>query len=344
MLLSSDWHLDEDPDNEYRWLIWEDVRAQIRGGQKLVYMLGDLGDKKDRHGGEFANRVIDEIDKTCELGVELHGEDFAFVFIPGNHDRSIKGRAYWRMINKLSHACAIFLEEPTRSGDQWFLPWSADPATDWADLDYDGIKVVFMHQTLHGARAEGAGHREMEGLPGIPKFPADVLVYSGDIHLPQVVPWGADVVYVGAPHTVRFGDEHDCRMLVLDESTYEVTDIVFRNHVPIKMVAKCGSLAELEALETQPGDKLKIKFTVPADRIEQWAVDEAEIRRWAAGRGIELAAIEPAIDQHVADDEDRPIDVFNYDPVSILLEYAQAEGLDDGLLLAGQDLLKEEPL
>jgi hypothetical protein len=187
-----------------------------------------------------------------------------------------------------------------------------------------------------GAKAEGSQHRELDGLPGIPKFPKHVKVYSGDIHLPQLVLWGAPVTYVGAPHRVRYGDDHVCRMLALDSETYEIAEELVLDS-PLKAVIDISSLEQFKGLGLAPGDMVRVRFTIPPNRIEQWAVDEADLREMASQAGITLASIEPIVEQH--GEEDQPIEGFDKDPRSVLEAFAREEGLDQGLLNAGLALL-----
>jgi hypothetical protein len=341
ILLTSDWHLCNDPANEYRWLVWEAVRNQIRAGCSCVYMLGDLCEHKDKHPAELVNRILAEIAETRDVGTSWYGENFLLVFLLGNHDKPLRGDPFWNLLN-YTIGPVMFLTEPAvlGDGDELFLPYSADPETEWADIDFESPRVVFMHQTLPGAKAEGVGHREMAGKPGIPIFPKHLKIYSGDIHLPQVIKRGADVEYVGAPHLVRFGDDHRTRMLRLDPVSFSIAEEIILE-APEKKIAEISSLDQLIALSVKSGDKLRIRYTVPADKIEQWPVEEQEIKRWALAHGIEIASIEPIVEV-LRTNTDLSVTEFDQDPEAILGLFAQDEGIDDGLWKAGQELLKGE--
>jgi hypothetical protein len=342
ILLTSDWHLDSDPANAYRWLVWQAVREQIRTGCNQIYMVGDLCEHKDKHAATMVNGILDEITMTVELGKDLYGDDFLLIFLLGNHDKPLKGDPFWNLINYLNGP-VLFLVEPTllANGEALFLPHSDDPATEWADIDFESPRAVFLHQTLPGAKAEGMGHREMDGLAGIPIFPKHLKVYSGDIHLPQIVNRGAAVEYVGAPHLVRFGDDHRTRMLRLDPVDYSIIDEIILD-APRKTIAEIKSTEELQKLSVKRGDKIRVRFTIPHDKIEQWSVEETEIKRWAAERGIEIASIEPIIEAIQYTEHDAPIVGFDQDPRTILDLFAQEEGIDEGLWQAGTALLKGE--
>jgi DNA repair exonuclease SbcCD nuclease subunit len=342
VIVSSDWHLDDDPDNSYRWLVFDAWKRQIDLGERRFLMLGDLCEKKDKHSAELVNKLLDAFMDLCEYAEtrfqnEACIEELEIGLLRGNHDMPLRGKPFWNLFNS-SLMPIKFIDQPEVVDDMLFLPYSADPATEWAALDYREIKVVFIHQTLAGAKAEGIGHREMEGKPGTPKFPPGLKIYSGDIHLPQIVKWGSDVEYVGAPHLVRFGDDHRTRMLRLDESSYEIIEEISLDP-PSKLVIACGSIADLRRSAAQQGDQVKIRFTIPLARIEQWPVEEAEIKRWAQDQGIEIASIEPIIEQRPTDN-DEPVARFDEDPFSVLAEFAAQEGLDAGLIKAAKLLLK----
>ena len=343
MILTSDWHLDDNPDNFYRWFVFDSLKAQLEQGETRFVMLGDLCDKKDRHSAELVNQLLDAFSDLCQHAYNFTAQ-FEFIILCGNHDLPLRGAPYWNLLNYLGQPYQ-FLTEPTLIGAKLFLPYSHDPACDWnnlffgqSKLDFSQIKTIFMHQTLTGARAEGSGHRVMEGKPGIPLFPAHVKVYSGDIHLPQTIKWGCDVEYVGAPHLVRFGDDHPMRLLRLDETSYEIAEEILLEP-PGKMVVAVSSIAELRACPAKAGDQVRVRFTIPHDKIEQWGIEEAEVKRWAAELGVDLASIEPIIERYANDEQDRPVDTFNYDPLALLEQFAATEGLDQGLFEAGRALL-----
>jgi hypothetical protein len=337
MILTSDWHLDDNPANDYRWLVFDALKAQRAQGEHTFYMLGDLCDKKDRHSAALVNRLVDAFVDFFSRG---RGE--RMVILRGNHDDALKGKPFWNILNALELPIT-FIDEITLMGNRLFLPYSPDPATEWADIPYKGIKAVFIHQTLTGAKAEGAMHREMEGKPGIPLFPPGLKIYSGDIHLPQLVNWGSDVVYVGAPHLVRFGDEHETRLLRIDEAAYDITEIIQLRTIH-KTILSVSSMGDPAWETPQPGDAVKVRFSLASDQIEQWPIIENQIKEWAVDKQVVLSSIEPIIEQ-VASTRDVPVaDGFDQDPYALLYAFAEAEGLDPGLVLAAETLLESGKL
>lgn len=338
MILVSDTHLEDGADKEYRWAFFEALREQIRMGERRIFHLGDLTDKKDRHSAALVNRIIQEFDllATDDWGDPVEGLDITV--LKGNHDQPLKGDPFWAILDTMQ-APVCFIYEPTTVGDMMFLPHSENPAVEWASLDFTGVKVVFIHQTLTGVKAEGGAHHVLEGLAGIPKFPPHVKVYSGDIHLPQTIKWGTDVTYVGAPHRVRFGDDHQCRLLRLDDVDYSIIEEIHLDS-PQKAVVEVSSVAELKALGLAQGDMARVRFVVPPDRLESFAVDEAAIKAYAAETGIVLDGIAPIVDQKAAPGA---ADMkFDSNPITMFKQFAAAEGLDPGLLEAGMDMLKAE--
>lgn len=345
MILTSDWHLDDNPQNKYRWAIFERLREQIEAGERVIYMLGDICEHKDKHSAALVNRVFKEL---CALG-DCYAANFGvdedenysgldLTFMLGNHDKPLAGEPYWALLDHLGLP-TCFITVPTTVGNQLFLPYSADPATEWATLDFTGIKVAFIHQTLAGAKAEGAAHRVMDGKPGIPKFPNHIKVYSGDIHMPQIVRWGAEVTYVGSPHRVRYGDEHITRMLRLDDTTYEITEEIILDS-PAKSVVEISSLQDLQALGLHAEDMVRIRFVLPPDKIESYAKEEAAIKAYAASAGFTLAGIEPIVERAA---QPGAHDIkFDTDPLQVYREFAAAEDLDAGLVAAGLGILKAE--
>ena len=284
-LLVSDTHFVDEPACAYRWGLWPWLRQTIKEEKvKTVCHLGDLVDRKDNHPASLVNRLADEIRKTrAETAAEM-------VFMPGNHDWLKDGEEFFRWLRHLDgvHYPTAPWEHPDAKGPSaYFLPYSKDPVRAWAGLDFSHYDYLFMHQTVEGSVTSNG-----EKLPGemLPALNAGK-VYSGDIHVPQVVktPAGA-VEYVGSPYHVHFGDNFSPRCVLIEAGGRAINLKV--PGMPKRVTVRAHSLAQLKSFYWQDGDQGKVRLMLPPEERADWA----RLRREAAvilrSRGVHVHGIE----------------------------------------------------
>ena len=323
MILTADWHLDDKPENNYRWEVFRALEKLLATTEeKEIFVLGDLGDRKDRHSADLVNRVFDEFNGLLAHGADIH-------VIMGNHDAPLNGPAYWEILNNIQGKLN-FYSEPAALGDLILLPYTPNPSSDWSDIDWDAYKAAFLHQPIAGGIYNGG---KLEHGSAMPVFPRKLHAYAGDLHYPQVV---KGVTYVGSPSRVRFGDNHSCRLLVLN-SDYEIAEELVLDS-PLKSIVTITDMSELKSLEWLPGDMLRVRFEFEPGRHEGFPVEVQRIREWADKEGVVLASVEGVVMQDKAVVE---APRFDADPVAVMAAFAKQEGLDEGLVEAGNWLLKQ---
>jgi hypothetical protein len=319
-LLATDLHLDDNPDNDYRWAIWEHIlQAVIQHNVETVFILGDWIDRKDRFTARFINRLFDEVYRLCNRA--------RLVVLRGNHDTTMTPPSYFDFLAGGPIAGFEYITQPRPFLSQlMLLPFTARPKTDWADLRLAEYKAVFMHATVTGAVVENGTVMENANFPVLPR---EVKFYSGDIHVPQTV---RNVVYVGAPHPIKFGDSFPCRMLLLDNDYNIILELPLSP--PRKIMADIRDPAELARLSARHGDQIKIRFHADPAVVEHWGATEQAITRWAEEHGVTVSAIEVAVGIRAPDSLDA-----DQTPEAILRGFAEREGLSAELLQTGVDLL-----
>lgn len=257
-LLISDLHLTANPRHEYRWglfkwLVDECVSERVR----TLLVLGDLTDAKDYHPAELTNRVVDSLTMLTKLGIEI-------VILQGNHDYLRAGHAYFQFLNHLPGLKFI-----TRMTDSMlddgpsaiFMPHSKNPSKEWAGLDFSHFNYMFMHQTVSGSVASNGQLMDGDELPPLNAGK----VYSGDIHVPQVL---GDVEYVGSPYHVHFGDRFKPRAVLIDKRN-KAHDLHFETISRVTL--KIKSLRELKAVDwLKPRDQVRLKIELPAAERHDW--------------------------------------------------------------------------
>lgn len=320
MLLTADLHLTDAADDEYRWTVFDEIKKQR---PKTIYILGDLTDRKDRHSAILVNRIVEnlrDLAKSARVTV-----------IMGNHDQPLNGPPFWAFLGHIDNL--KFITKPTAQGQLLLLPYTADPKRDWNGFPWHLYRCLMMHQTVRGV---DLGHgRKADHAPRLPLFPPGIKVYSGDIHYPQTI---RGITYVGAPHRVRYGDDHETRMLILQE------DWSIDRVVPIRTLRKCVATVrkpeDLETLSLSKGDRLRVRLQVTPEDIGYWPLLQTQIQEWAAERGVTVNAMEAILPM----EERNGAHFVNHatSPRQILTEFAKAEGLSKTTLAIGEKLLNEE--
>jgi hypothetical protein len=326
MLVTADWHLTDQLENEYRWQVFNELHRILTANPQPLYILGDLGDRKDRHPAGLVNRLVDEL-QQLQVCVGNHG----ITILMGNHDQPLNGQPFWNFLSELE-GWVYFYDKPIIENGLALLPYSHDPATDWAELPLRTARCIFMHQTITGAAVNGITLNN----PKMPELPTHCPIYSGDIHVPQRI--GDNFHYVGAPHPVKFGDDYPCRILELD-ADYRI----HCEHIltpPRKLVAEVRSIDELRALTVTAADQVRVRFHFPAAQAEQWPIEEMQIAQWAQACGVKLASVEAVLSMgQPTRGGGAALDEFS-DPVEVLKAYAESEGIEEDLLDAGLALLQ----
>jgi hypothetical protein len=329
-ILTADWHLTSNPDEEYRWQVVEWLYPLLKDDQQL-YILGDLGDRRDRHPAALVNRLVDTLtNEFAKQGVEV-------TILAGNHDRPLyEEKPFWSFLNAMPGI--TFIREPTARGRQLMLPSTARAMEDWQGIEFRLYRAAFLHQSLDGADIGHGKRYRSRNKPLAIEAPRGFKFYSGDIHTPQTIPVGSGIwTYVGAPHPVRFGDDHRCRFLVIDNESCEII-----REVPLmpirKHVLEITSAADLQRGYVRHGDSARVRLVMPLDRVEQWPAEQAAITQWAQQHGVSLAGIEPIVETSPQPSGEA---AELTDPEEAMMAFAEAEGIDIPLLEAGFDLLEE---
>ena len=329
-IVTSDLHLVAAPSCEYRWRIFPWLVSEARAERaRTILILGDVTDAKDNHGAELVNRVV--------AGVRSLAEVARVVVLAGNHDWLRSGHEFFKFLNALDGV--RFVTEPWEDDDvkgesALFLPHSKDPARDWAGLDFGHYRYGFMHQTVGGSRASNGQEMSGEELPDLSGFGK---VYSGDIHVPQVV---GPVEYVGSPYHVHFGDRFKPRVVLIGKGN-RAEDLHMES--PHRLAPRLQDLEAVRKLARtlRKGDQVKLTLELDESDSHDWArvkrLAAEEIR--AAGAtvaGIELSVLKSG--QWFRPDRARSAALS---PAQEVERFAEAEGLGAEATVAALDIVED---
>jgi calcineurin-like phosphoesterase family protein len=320
-LLTADTHLDSNPDNDYRWMVFDYIQAIVASHSvDEVFILGDFVDRKDHHSASFVNRIISSL-------VTL-SEKVAVIILKGNHDSPLRGPAYWEFFNTAGFDVHYIVEPTVWGKNLLLLPFTPNPKVDWQGLRLRQFDALFMHVTYPGALSESGF--ELEGSK-LPVLPSDVKIYSGDVHQPQQI---RNFIHIGAPLPIKFGDKYPCRMLLLNDSFDIAEEIILSP--PRKLMVDISSIDDLLKIRVRKGDQVKLRVTCGPSEIGGFGEFEYEVARWASEKGITVAGTEVIVNSEL----NRDVDV-NQTPEMILKQFAEHEGLAEDMVETGLGLLRE---
>ena len=278
-LLTSDIHLEGSPSTEYRWGLFPWLAKMIREHHvRTLIICGDITQAKDNHSAELTNRIVKVINGLPIDDIRI---------LSGNHDWLKKGEEFFRFLNLIP--AVQFITEITEDFDiggngpaACFLPYSKDPVKEWAGRDFSHFDLLFMHQTVKGAIASNGQKMDGETLPSLNAG----RVYSGDIHVPQVI---GGLTYIGSPFHVHFGDRFKPRCILLDRQGKQ-SDLHFETIDRVTMTV--SSLEELKRKRFKPGDQVKLRVELPERDAHRWAAIRREAVDRLTDQGAEVHGVE----------------------------------------------------
>lgn len=288
-ILSSDWHLDDDPRHEYRWGIFQTMARWLRNPEVMgIANLGDLVHKKDRHRGTLVNRITEEFTKLRDIA-QSYDPPKCIHILKGNHDYIDPSHAFFKFLGEIDgieyHAELTDVVLPSDGGDRRFL--FAPHGVDWGAssplrrgqtlLDYD---IAFAHQTFKGAISSsgitmGGDSLDQEVEHGKVCPP----IIAGDIHVPQTM---GGLTYVGSPHPVAFGDHFPPRLLSLDLATMELTSIPLAGIQRLSLEfepTEDGAMRQVTiGVTVEAGDHVKVRYNAPRSELGRWSEVQGDLR------------------------------------------------------------------
>jgi len=326
-LLVSDLHLTANPADEYRWALFPWLWHQLVINKcRTLFIGGDITDAKDYHGAELVNRLTRAMVQTAS-----HVEQI--IINRGNHDYLREGHTFFEFLN-LWPNIRYFTKPADLSAEGesvLLLPYSKNPAQDWAALSLADYQYLFMHQTLAGSVSSNGQRMEGDLMPELHRVGK---IWSGDIHVPQVI---GPVEYIGSPYPVHFGDSFRGRAVLLDADG-KPSNLRFPSIR--RMALKVDSLDAIVAQRLSAKDQVKIELTMTAAEAHEWKAIKRAIIEHVASTGAELHGLSLAIKA-----DRKRVDAVKHGqaartPRGTVLAYVEAEDLGANALQVGLELLE----
>jgi len=278
--MATDLHLTDNPREAYRFMVFPMIVNLTKNcNVSYCFLLGDMTDKTDRHSSRLVNELVPHIQRLankCEVFI-----------LRGNHDYVDPKCPYFKFLEEIEHVHYII--EPTRikldETKVYLLPHTRHPEIDWKGLELNKADIVFMHQTLTGAKAENG--RALEG-EDVSLLSGCKEVYSGDVHVPQQM---GNITYVGSPYHVHFGDSFTPRILIRDEDGKKIRSASV--DFPSRLMLNVISIADLETRDFKRGDQCKLNVVVTSEQWPEWPKIRQSYVEKCAELGLDLCGIEP---------------------------------------------------
>lgn len=336
---TADLHLTDNPLDAYRWRFLDWLERYLRNKPcKLLFILGDLTDKKDRHSGEFINRLVDRL---IRLRMEARLE--RIVILKGNHDYSHPlhpTMGFLNNCNGITFISAHYLLR--RSGgckDVLFLAHQQREDA-FQHSKFEGLGLVLMHQSVRGVELSngaslntGVRARVFSGVDGP--------VVSGDIHVPQTI---GNVTYTGSPYPVKFGDYFSPRILRLYQERQD-GEVLLESH-PVPSISRTfldlRSLDDLARYYIAPGDQVKVRYYCGAGGKIEWDNVKEKAEGFVRDHGAEVVSSELYRDtEHFRNDTARGgVAPARTSKHALIEQHGESSNLDDYLVEAGKEFLR----
>lgn len=289
-----------------------------------------MTDAKDNHGAELVNRVVRGFDALRRAAPRV-------VVLKGNHDYLKSGHMFFDFLGALDGVEVITrpTEDPDLRGrPTFFLPYSRDPAREWASYDFSHYNYLFMHQTVRGARTSNGQVMEGRDMPALNAMK----VYSGDIHVPQVV---GGVEYVGSPYQVHLGDNFAPRCVLLERGGRAV-DLHF--DTVKRLSVRASGLDDLisKVCDLRAGDHVKVTLELDGADRHAWRA----IRRQASDVLDEAGLVSQGVEMAAAGGRSlhgaRKALALAETPEQALRRFVEAEGLPGDAYDAALDVMEAQ--
>lgn len=286
-IVTTDLHLTDRARDEYRFGLFPWLRVKIKKHRaQTLLILGDLTDEKDHHSSVLVNRIVDEIAECAHL--------CSVYLVKGNHDYIDPNSPFFGFLQKITAPNLIcYINKPTATmlpgikGKVVLVPHMRRFELEPEMLD---CELMFLHQTFKGAKSSNG--RELEGLRTDVVGAKAKRVYSGDIHVPQVV--GRRVNYIGSPYHVHFGDRFKSRVVMLDEKTH--TDLHFNTvekHIldlgydEFQTMFRNGGPSDIK-----PHDQVKVRLTIEREDLADSMRIRREVEKACDKASLDLCGLE----------------------------------------------------
>ena len=334
-LLTSDIHLTDNPRDSYRWNLFDWIETQIlERNIEQVIICGDLTDAKDRHNSNLVNRFVDCLTKLVKQQCNIY-------ILKGNHDYIEETNPFFRFINSIQNVRFIIAPHQCRLrlGTEFkkclFLPSVRDWKSEWKEIEFNDYDTIFCHATFEGCKVENDSILT-GGIPPSIFNDCDGEVFSGDIHVPQIL---GKIEYIGSPYRIDFGDKFNPRVILFENSQKNLYFPCTNKHLLV-----IGSISDLERYKSKvkKSDQVKVRVLLRKSEYPEWKPLKQEIKEYCDNINWELYGPELVIVSDNTNKVETSKEEFKYQSSEeILKEFVSVKRVDKDLVEVGLDIIKK---
>ena len=332
-LLATDLHFTDDEDDAYRWGIIDFLIEQATTHKvNQLFILGDVTDKKNYHSADLVNKVVEAINKL--------GSHMDVTILKGNHDYIDPNTPFFGFLSTKSIAFVKEIEAyEIEDAYCLFLPHTFNPDEEWDDEVEAAVMnadFVFLHQCIEGSKASNG--MPMEGYNSNMFKETEARVYSGDIHVPQVI---KGVTYVGSPYHVHFGDSFEPRVMLIDGDTEK--DLHFSTIS--KRTIELHDVEKLRNYYLKPDDRVKVRLKLTKSEFVEWENKKKRIQEICDELGVrlhstEIIEVKKVVVKDDKDSTEEPQeDKTTLTNAQIFKAFCEKEGIEDDLAGFGEQFM-----
>ena len=279
-LLVADLHLTANPQDDYRWKIFEEIEKNIfKYRVEELIILGDLTDKKDNHNSFLINGICDHLLKTLYFLKKI-------IILKGNHDYIDSANPYFKFLSNIINI--KFVCTPEIIGNCLYIPHTHNPTKEYfKQCSIQNIDYIFLHQPFLGAKIHQKYElKECIDAKEIFKDYKQGRIFSGDIHIPQTL---GNIEYVGAPYPIHFGDEYKSRFILLQDNKDFIS-------IPVKTINryffKLTNIYELQNLTVKENDQVCVRLEIGREDYSKIDTLKTQIREFFISKKVEVFSVE----------------------------------------------------
>jgi len=258
-----DLHLTDRAQDAHRFGIFDWIRRQQeKHPVAATFLAGDITDQKDRHSATLVNKIVGGLLKLQPpVYIVMGNHDYRdpknpfFKFL--SHIEGIQFVVKPMMVDIPSMQRPIVLIPHYRTQDEFD---AAIKLSAWAQP-----AAFLVHQTFDGAIAE-SGVR-LSGLSAslVESFKPPLGVYAGDVHRPQTQ---GQVIYLGCPYHIRFGDDFTPRVLWIAKNGQRVNRCFSAPYKWSLTVRDADDV--LNDNQLREGDQIKLTIQITREEATEW--------------------------------------------------------------------------
>lgn len=293
-----------------------------------LFVLGDLTHYKDEHSARLVNRLTNEIESLSHR-VQIF-------ILKGNHDYVDPACPFFHFLRFIPNVVYINETEYLEVEGKRVLavPHQPNWLATWEPLrmEREEADFVLLHQCFEGAKNEQGMAMEGPTPETFKHCKTGCVVLAGDIHTPQRL---GQLIYVGAPHPINFGDDYLNRVLWYgQDGLKQVIYPAIR-----KLRLDVSDLKTLEAFKFENGDQVKIVAELGREEFATWPQTRDAMLALCAQAAVRVGGIELTEKKVDPKQVRKATERMSSKPVDVVRLFADHHDVDDETLEVGIHLV-----